>query len=409
MGGGSRPGERLLMSEHEASVHVCTVCGGSEVDVFVSIPRVPVLCNVLWDTREEAQSVKRVDVDLAFCRTCGHIFNPNFDLALMDYTQVYENSLHYSPRFQAYADDLATSLVSRHELSGKDIVEIGSGKGDFLEMLCELGENRGYGFDPSYIPGATARDRTHAITFVQDFYSEDYADYPADFICCRHTLEHIPQPRAFLQMLRRTIGSRSQVPVFFEVPNALATIRNLAIWDIIYEHCSYYTKYSLGYLFAEAGFEVTAIEEVYGGQFLTIEAVPADGSTLDAQRSWNQPQLLYEDIASFAQRYRAKVAEEGEMLDAMQASGQIGAIWGAGSKGITFLNILDPGASIPYAVDINPRKQGKFITGTGQEIVEPFALTANGVDKVFVMNSIYLDEIQTIVHGLGVASELVSV
>jgi SAM-dependent methyltransferase len=390
------------MKEHQAPATACTVCAGTQVDIFVSIPRVPVLCNVLWNTREEACSVARVDIELAFCHGCGHIFNPRFDLGLMDYTQVYENSLHYSPRFQAYADDLAASLVARHQLHGKNIVEIGSGKGDFLEMLCELGDNRGYGFDPSYVPGETERSRTDSVTFIQDFYSVAYADYPADFICCRHTLEHIPQPREFLQMLRRTIGDRTDLAVFFEVPNALATLRGLAIWDIIYEHCSYYTKYSLGYLFAQAGFEVTAIEEVYDGQFLTIEAVPADGVTIDAQVSWNQPSLIAEDISSFADRYR-------ELLGEMQLAGRRGAIWGAGSKGITFLNILDPGQSIPYAVDINPRKQGKFVTGTGQEIVEPAALAAGDIDRIFVMNSIYLDEIRAIVQGLGVDAELLSV
>ena len=76
---------------------------------------------------------------------------------------------------------------------------------------------------------------------------------------------------------------------------------------------------------------------------------------------------------------------------------------------ITFLNILDPGQSIPYAIDINPRKQGKFVTGTGQEIVEPAALAASDIDRIFVMNSIYLDEIRTIVQGLGVDAELLSV
>ncbi len=286
----------------------CTVCGLSQAKTFVHVPNIPVLCNILWSSQEAAQNVPRVDVPLAFCASCGHIFNPDFDLELMDYTQVYENSLHYSPRFQEYADQLARDLVARHDLYGKDIVEIGSGKGDFLEMLCELGDNRGFGFDPSYVPGETERAKTNQITFIQDFYSEAYSRQAADFICCRHTLEHIPDPRSFVQMLRRTIGDRQDIRVFFEVPNALFTLEGLAIWDIIYEHCSYFTTYSLATLFADSGFRVTDIRETFAGQFLTIEAVPASTDTRAELADWNNPARIVDEVRCFSRRYQEKVA-----------------------------------------------------------------------------------------------------
>ena len=49
--------------------------------------------------------------------------------------------------------------VSRHALReaykeglrGKDIIEIGCGKGEFLLLLCEMGNNRGTGFDPGFV------------------------------------------------------------------------------------------------------------------------------------------------------------------------------------------------------------------------------------------------------------------
>ncbi|MCA9990344.1 MAG: hypothetical protein KDE29_05015, partial [Anaerolineales bacterium] len=111
-------------------------------------------CNVLWPTPAGARQAPRGDIQLHFCPTCGHVFNADFDPALMAYDQAYENSLHFSDRFQQYATALASDLVARYGLQGKDIVEIGSGQGDFLQLLCELGQNRGVGFDPSYDPGA---------------------------------------------------------------------------------------------------------------------------------------------------------------------------------------------------------------------------------------------------------------
>ncbi|MCB9140390.1 MAG: methyltransferase domain-containing protein [Caldilineaceae bacterium] len=394
----------MLESVNEAG---CPVCHSHAVDVFAEVPNVPVLCNILWPSREEAQSVARVDVRLGFCPNCGHVFNPDFDLSLMDYSQVYENSLHFSPRFQQYADDLARDLVVRHDLYDKHIIEIGSGKGDFLEMLCELGNNQGIGFDPSYIPGETARSATKQIEFIQDFYSERYTDRRADFICCRHTLEHIPDPVAFMQMVRRTIGQQNTA-VFFEVPNGLYTLQDMAIWDIIYEHCSYFTKYSLAYLFESSGFEVTDVRTTFGGQYLCIEARPKNDFIVTSAANWNQPREIAENVRDFSNRYRAKRSQDQMMLSALADSGRQAVIWGSGSKGITFLNMLPEAEIIHYAVDINPRKQGMYITGPGQLIVAPEFLSDYAPDAVIVMNPLYTEEIRTTLEGMGLNADLYS-
>ncbi|MCB0064917.1 MAG: methyltransferase domain-containing protein [Caldilineaceae bacterium] len=383
----------------------CVVCTSTATEQFVTVPQVPVLCNILWPSKAEATGVRRVDIGLAFCRRCGHIWNPGFDPGLMDYSQVYENSLHFSPRFQQFAEELAATLVARHDLHGKDIVEISCGKGDFLELLCRLGHNNGYGFDPSYV-GALTRDLGQGhVTFVQDFYSKKYQDTPADFLCCRHTLEHIEEPRDFLQMIRNTIGAR-QIPVYFEVPNVLFTLHDLAIWDIIYEHCGYFSADSLRYLFAQAGFAVTAVQPTYEGQFLYIEArSPAALSTLSIDETATS--RLIAEVHDFADRYHRKVAVETEKLAAAKAAGEKVVIWGTGSKGITYLNMLPTQDLIEYAVDLNVRKQGKFVTGTGQQIVSPEFLQRYQPDRIIVMNPIYMDEIQQMVTALDLSAELV--
>jgi hypothetical protein len=45
-------------------------------------------------------------------------------------------------------------------------------------------------------------------------------------------------------------------------------------------------------------------------------------------------------------------------------------------KATTFLNIVDPaGSPISHIIDINPRKAGRFVPGSGQEIVPPSTLS----------------------------------
>jgi hypothetical protein len=76
-------------------------------------------------------------------------------------------------------------------------------------------------------------------------------------------------------------------------------------------------------------------------------------------------------------------------------------VWGAGSKGVTFLNVLEVGELIAYIVDLNPRKHLKYIADTGQQIVSPEFLLTYRPEVVIVMNPIYLEEIQTLLDTMG--------
>ena len=95
-------------------------------------------------------------------------------------------------------------------------------------------------------------------------------------------------------------------------------------------------------------------------------------------------------------------------MSAQTAAGRRSVIWGAGSKGVSFLTNLATD-DIKYAVDINPTKHGFFMAGTGQEIVGPEFLSDYGPELVVAMNSVYLDEIRADLDRLGVDARLRSV
>jgi SAM-dependent methyltransferase len=393
----------MTHGRHEG--RMCTVCRAAEVTEFVEIPEVPVHCNLLWSTREAALSAPRGDIILGFCRGCGHIFNLAFQPDRVTYTQDYENSLHGSPRFQHYATSLASRLIERYDLQGKNVLEIGCGQGEFLALLCELGDNRGIGFDPSYAPPSDVPETACRWQILPEAYSVQHAHCPADLICCRHVLEHIGQPVAWLRTVRQAIGERHHIGVFFEVPNALYTLRDMGIWDVIYEHCSYFNHLSMTTLFQQCGFDVHALREVYDGQFLCLEAVPQAVSTASEHRHPDHMQQLASHVTAFAQNYRHKVKSWHERLTQWAHTDKRIAVWGAGSKGVMFLNTLKQCDAIAYVVDINRRKHGKYIAGTGQPIIPPQALQHEPPDVVLIMNPIYREEIQQQVVDLGMVPE----
>jgi hypothetical protein len=303
----------------------------------------------------------------------------------MDYTQDYENSLHYSGKFQTYAKNLANQLIKRYRLKNKLLIEIGSGKGDFLKLLCENRRNKGIGFDASYVPDG---ENYPNITFIQDYYSGKYAHYQADFICCRQTLEHIPLPKDFIKTIRNALNGK-QIPIFFEVPSGNYMIGNFTFWDVIYEHVSYFTTRSLRYLFEFYDFKVVEITDEFGGQYLGIHLMSGkNNSNNNLDPKADVDLLKVEQFVNVAMEKLTKWQTKIEKLKTKAV------IWGAGSKGVTFLNLVDKGEKIKYAIDLNPRKQQKYIPGTGQKVVSPEFLKNYQPVEIIIMNPIYVDEIK---------------
>jgi hypothetical protein len=59
----------------------CLICGSTSLGQLMSIPGVPTLCNRLCASEAEAANAPRGDIELVYCRDCGHVVNSDFDQA----------------------------------------------------------------------------------------------------------------------------------------------------------------------------------------------------------------------------------------------------------------------------------------------------------------------------------------
>jgi hypothetical protein len=272
--------------------------------------------------------------------------------------------------------------------------------------MSELGGNSGIGFDASYIRERND-SRNRKVSFIQDLYSEKYAHFKGDMILSRQVLEHIRSPRSFVRKMRSATGSRPGAIVFCEVPNFMHTIKELAVWDIIYEHYSYFTPLSFRRLFNTDGFRVQSLEEGFNGQFLCLEAAPDEKTNKAAEEAPGLDSLMRE-VSEFFRRYTNKIAAWKNELEKIASRGQRAVVWGAGSKGVSFLNTLKTAAEINHVIDINPYKQGNYVPGTGQEIVGPEALRDIDPDLIIIMNPIYTSEIWETVKRMGLKCRILT-
>lgn len=366
----------------------CPVCKSSTLALFLNRKSVPVHQNVVMKDYKSATEGMRGDLSLVVCESCGFIFNESFELSKLSYGEKYDNTQSCSPYFNDYLTDLAHSLIFEHGVKNSQVIEVGCGKGLFLRKIVEVEEygNIGYGFDPSYVGPET--ELNGRLKFRKCYYDHRCADIPADIVICRHVLEHVSNPIKLLETIKHALSNATKARVFFETPDVEWILSNQVIWDFFYEHCSYFTAASLTTIFESAGFDVKIIQRVFSGQYLWLEAALSIKGTAVTRKSGSIP--------VFAKRF-AVMENELKMcwrnkIQKLASGGKV-ALWGAGAKGVTFANLIDPERKwIDCLIDMNHNKIGCYVPGTGHPIVSYQEFASRGGKIAILMNPNYRDE-----------------
>ena len=387
--------------------HICPSCKTIGMSIFYEAKNVPANSCMMFSNHDEAVSFPVGDVVLGFCERCGFISNVAFDSSKIDYSTLAPEEQGFSGTFNAYANRLASRLVQDYNLHDKHISEIGCGRGDFLALLCQIGNNYGVGIDPSTVSGGVESEASSRLTFIHDYYSDKYAHQNGDLVCCRHTLEHIPDTADFINCLRHGISDKLSTATFFEVPDVTRILHEVAFWDIYYEHCSYFNLGSLARLFRFCNFEVTNLQKDYFDQYLLIEAKPVSKKSQKVFKNEESVEETAKDVESFALHSKEKLSFWKNQLLDIKDKKKRAIVWGSGSKCVGFMTTLGVKDEIQYIVDINPRRHGKFIPGVGKQIVSPEFLKQYKPDTVIVMNPIYCNEIKKMMDDMGISAEYI--
>jgi len=386
--------------------YTCPSCAKPGMRVFYEAKNVPVNSCMMFSNHEDAVSFPRGDVLLGFCNACGFISNVAFDASKLDYSSLAPEEQGFSATFTAYVQKLATRLIQTHDLNKKQISEIGCGRGDFLALLCEMGNNYGVGIDPSTVSGGVESKALDRLTFLRDYYSHRYANRLGDFVSCRHTLEHISNTAEFVNSVRSAFTTNNGV-VFFEVPDVSRILQEVAFWDIYYEHCSYFNLGSLARLFRFCDFEVINLMKDYFDQYLLIEAKSVNYKSKKTNEKEESVDETAKNVELFSKRCQSKLDQWKNQLRKISIEKKRAIVWGSGSKCVAFMTTLGVKDEIEFIVDINPNRHGKFIPGVGKQIVPPEFLKEYQPDTVIVMNPVYCKEIGQKLESMGLNPELI--
>ncbi len=172
----------------------------------------------------------------------------------MQYDADYQNEQAESVVFQRHLEQMS-NLVVKH-FHGDSLLEVGCGKGRFLELLQELGFDIN-GVDPTYEGSNPA--------VIKEYFTPALG-VRADGIVLRHVLEHVKDPVGFLSNIRDANGGTGKI--YIEVPCFDWICAHRSWFDIFYEHVNYFRLSDFSRMFGvvhEAG-------HAFGGQYLYIVA-----------------------------------------------------------------------------------------------------------------------------------------
>ncbi len=326
--------------------------------------QLPVFQNRMYDSRAEARNCPKGDMRLVEDLKTGLVRNMAFRPELVVYDSHYQNEQALSSFFREHLEAVA-HLVEK-TMGRKTLVEVGCGKGSFLELLLESGVEVD-GFDPTY-EGANPR--------IQRAYFSPHQNMCGEGLILRHVLEHIPDPVEFLRQLAQANGSRGLI--YIEVPCFDWICRNRAWFDVFYEHVNYFRLSDFQRMFGR----VIHAERGFGDQYLMVVA---DLSSL------RFPHIDRTDRVVFPEDFTATLTQRANDANAPVI------VWGGASKGVIFSLMRErAGCPVDRVIDINPAKQGRFLPATGLRVLSP----RDGLDglprgtTIYVMNSNYLEEIR---------------
>jgi SAM-dependent methyltransferase len=326
---------------------------------------VPANQNLLYKTEDAAKNAFTGDLDIRCNDDTGFIFNAAFDINKVNYGDEYDNNQNYSPYFESYINGQIIWLLKNYVPVNSTIVEVGCGKGYYIKKIAKIRSDcKIYGFDTSYVE--TDEDYYPNLEIFKKYYDNEYKYLHPDVVICRHVIEHISRPEEFIRAIRATMPENAIL--FLETPDVEWILKNNVIFDFFYEHCSYWNKLSLENVLRTSGFALIESKIGFNGQYLwSISKASHKTSILQII-----PESYKQLCSDFSKEREQEIYTMMLKLHILNKKFTSLYIWGAGAKGVSFVNLFDScGEIVSGIIDININKQNKYIARTAHKVIAP--------------------------------------
>lgn len=311
------------------------------------------------------------------CSKCGLV---QHNLEPVPYYKEVIRAVAFSPEMGKFRLEQLGAWVLKNHLENKKILEVGCGKGEYIELLQKAGARDVVGLE--FSDGNIAAANKAGFTVQQGYLDSGFklpSNFKFDAFAIFSFLEHWPNPNEGLAILHSFLSEGASGLV--EVPNFELILSKGLYSEFTTDHIFYFDKKSFTFLLEKNGFEVISIESVWYDYILSAQV--RKKSSLD--------------IDNFLKIQNSVKTQLNAFIDQFDLN-QV-AIWGAGHQALAVIAMAGIAPRIKYVVDSAPFKQGKYTPATHLPIVSPELLLNDPARAIVIMAAGYSDEIANIIRS----------
>jgi SAM-dependent methyltransferase len=357
---------------------------------------------------------------LLVCETCWLVQTEDHADREALFTDDYAYFSSFSTSWLAHAQNYVLEMAARFDLNDSScVVEIAANDGYLLQYLKVAGIPC-YGVEPT--AGTAAVARTKGIEIVEAFFGLMLANEllaagrQADLIVANNVLAHVPDINDFVAGFALLLKPNGVVT--FEFPHLLRMVQHNQFDTAYHEHYSYLSLTSVERIFGSNGLKVFDVQELttHGGSLRVFAQRSDCGSYPDSPALVALRRIEMDagvKTAAFYGGFQAKAEKIKDdlivfLIECKRHGVKVGA-YGAAAKGNTLLNFAGVRTDlVPYVVDRNPAKQGKFMPGSRIPIVDESHLKRHKPDRILILPwNLHLEVMQQLEYSKDWLGKLV--
>jgi len=348
----------------------CRVCGG----LFFSAPLLryensPIAAQGFLNRIDDPDDA--VNLEIFQCSKCGlvqHSADP------VSYYKDVIRAVAVSNEMADFRLNQLNDWVSLNQLQDKKILEVGCGKGEYLNLLRKAGANHIRGMEHAYQSVDEAlQNGNHVYQGYLDDGFKPPSDFTFDAFAIFSFLEHWPDPNHSLSILHSFLTE--DACGLIEVPN-FELIQSRGLYsEFTTDHIFYFDKKSFTFLLEKNGFEVMSMTPIWYDYILSAQV--RRRSPLDIHHFLDIQEKVTRQLSGYINKFREKSV----------------AIWGAGHQALAVLARTKVAVDLKYIVDSAPFKQGKYTPVTHLLVTSPETLLIDPPEAVVVMAAGYSSEV----------------
>ncbi len=372
----------------------CRLCGHPELVSVLDLGASPP-CELILRADQLDEPEATYPLHLRICPECLLLQIP----ALILPEETFVDYAYYSSYSDSWVQHAATFVDTAIASLGLDadsfVVEVASNDGYLLQHFVAAGVPC-LGIEPSVNVGAAAREK--GVETITAFLDPELADSVvadrgrADLVVANNVYAHIPDLLGFTRALRGLVADHGRVSI--EVHHALNLVADAQFDTIYHEHFQYYTVLAAQRALATAGLVLTDVEllSTHGGS-IRLWSQPAEGDPVVApsveqviatERAAGLDRV--EGYTSLVERtHQIRRALVAFLIDCVERGVSVGG-YGAPGKGNTLLNFCGIRPDLlPWTVDRNPYKHGRYTPGMRIPVLHPDEIAARKPEYIVVL------------------------